>query len=985
MTDLSRLQSAQFSITQRAIAGLLSQHARLITLETAQGSDLPESLVVERFSGREALNELFCFDIDAFSISATIDLKQFIGEEITLRLLQADGSRRAWHGYCTEASWLGADGGIARYRLRLEPFLAFLRLRRDSFIFQDKNARDIIAELLADYPQANFQFDITQPLATRPVCTQYRESDLDFLTRLLASEGLNWRFSHAQDEASAPASTAHARHQLLIFDAQARPPELAGGSTLRFHGVRATDRDDAINQFAARRRIQSNAVTLAGWDPAQLAAPAAEQSSALDAGELPALPLYDGSGERAYADTAAAMQHGNLVLQALECSNKLFSGTGTIRRLAAGHAFILSGHGHYGDGDNAFTALWVEHEGANNLNAGIAALPSTSAPANPLERGTYRNRFGCARQGVPIVPDATACQKAPTAWGAQTALVVGLENAPLTTDRDHRVKVQFAWQRGLVPNAGGLPDSGSQADAAGNAPGNHTSGTWVRVAEALAGPNWGTHFTPRIGTEVLVDFIDGDMDRPVIVAQLYNGQDLPPFAAGIDSGVNHAGVLSGLHSHSLDGAGAGYNQWLLDDSNGQLRMRLASSSAASQLNLGYLVAQSPSSAQRGSYRGTGFELRSDAWVVLRAGEGMLLSSTIRPALGCSVTSTQLDATPAVAQLDAAKNTTAKLCEAAAHQNAPASNGANKAQADFIATIDPQQAGKFNGPVHGQPAYKTKPGSKEADETQPVEKFAKPVVLLDSAASITAASAASTLLFAGQHLHWTSQADIHWAAEKTFSAVAGQTASLFTHAGGITAIAANGPLSLQAHTDQLEILADQEVTVLSASDKIEIKANRKITLQAGQSSVTLEDGNITFACPGNFTVKGGQHAFGGAGSKPAELPDLPDGQVAVVPSSPVSLLSPTPECYSQRLVVWNPVTGESMSTAYSLMQDGLMVDRGRTAGGGFSTRQVQKQEANLEALVGPSGTWTVEYHSGDDAPPLAYDDNHDTHNSELPAQ
>jgi type VI secretion system secreted protein VgrG len=980
MTDFSRLQS---TVTQRAVPGLLSQHARLITLETAQGSDLPESLVVERFSGREAVNELFCFDIDAFSISATIDLKQFIGEEITLRLLQVDGNRRAWHGYCTEASWLGADGGIARYRLRLEPFLAFLRLRRDSFIFQDKNALDIIAELLADYPQANFQYDITQTLARRPVCTQYRESDLDFLTRLLASEGLNWRFTHAQDEAGAPASHAHARHQLLIFDAQARPPELAGGSMLRFHGVRATDSDDAVNQFAARRRIQSNAVTLASWDPAQLGAPAAEQSSTLDAGELPMLQLYDGSGERAYADASAAAQHGNLILQALERDNKLFTGAGTVRRLAAGHAFNLNGHGHYGDGDNAFIALWVEHEGANNLNAGIAALPSSLAPINTLERGTYRNRFGCVRQTVPIVPDATAKQKAPTARGAQTALVVGLENAPLTTDRDHRVKVQFSWQRGLAPNPGGLLDTGSQADAAGNAPGNHTSGTWVRVAEALAGPNWGTHFTPRIGTEVLVDFIEGDIDRPVIVAQLYNGQDLPPYAAGVDSGVNHAGVLSGLHSCNLDGAD--YNQWVLDDSNGQLRMRLASSSAASQLNLGYLVVQSPSSAQRGSYRGTGFELRSDAWVVLRAGEGLLLSSTIRPALGSSVTSTQMDAAQAIMQLSRAKDMSTRLSDAAAHQNTPASNGANQAQADFIATIDSQQAGKYNGPVHGQPAYKTKPGSKEADETQPVEKFANPVVLLDSAASITATSAASTLLFAGQHLHWSSQADIHWAAEKTLAAVAGQTASLFTHSGGITAIAGNGPLSLQAHTDQLEILADLDITVLSASDKIEIKANRKITLQAGQSSVTLEGGNITFACPGNFTVKGGQHAFGGAGSKAAELPDLPAGQVPLVPSSPVSLLSPEPESYSQRLVVWNPVTGESMSTAYSLMQEGLMIDRGRTAGGGFSTRQMQKQEANLEALIGPSGSWAVEYHSGDDALPLAYDDNQDIHNSELPAQ
>jgi type VI secretion system secreted protein VgrG len=166
-----------------------------------------------------------------------------------------------------------------------------------------------------------------------------------------------------------------------------------------------------------------------------------------------------------------------------------------------------------------------------------------------------------------------------------------------------------------------LTETGATASTAtdpanpGNAPNNASSGTWVRVAEALAGPNWGTQFTPRIGTEVLVDFIDGDMDQPLVVAQLYNGVDTPPFAAGADSGVNHGGTLSGWHSHNLTGSegagggagGGGYNQWVLDDTTSQLRMRLASSSAASQLSTGYLIGQSPASAQRGSYRGSGFE------------------------------------------------------------------------------------------------------------------------------------------------------------------------------------------------------------------------------------------------------------------------------------------------------------------------------------------------------------------------------------------
>ena len=125
---------------------------------------------------------------------------------------------------------------------------------------------------------------------------------------------------------------------------------------------------------------------------------------------------------------------------------------------------------------------------------------------------------------------------------------------------------------------GGLTDTGNLVDTTGNAPGNDASGTWVRVAEALSGPNWGTQFTPRIGGEVLVDFTEGDPDRPVIVAQLYNGADSPPWSAGVDAGTNHAGVLSGWHSTGFDGVG--FNQWQVDDSTAQLRKRVARRSKA---------------------------------------------------------------------------------------------------------------------------------------------------------------------------------------------------------------------------------------------------------------------------------------------------------------------------------------------------------------------------------------------------------------------
>lgn len=872
--DLTSLQSLP---ALSALFGTgLAQADRLVTLASAQDGTLPESLMAERLHGREGVNELYAFDVDALSTSTDLDLDQFIGHELTVTLLQPDGSRRAWHGLCTAASWLGADGGVARYRLRLEPALALLRLRRDSHIFQDKDVRAIVTELLADYPQVRFAFDVTQTLAPRPVCTQYRESDLEFFTRLLASEGLSWRFEH--DPPDAAASDGQARHQMVVFDSQARAPDTPGGMALRFHGVRAADTDDAIDRFSARRQVQANAVAIASWDPAQLLAPSFEQRTSLDAGELPALALYDGGGERVASGPAwggAPDAHGALMLRALELDNKLFDGAGAVRRLAAGHAFQLTQHERYPDGANAFTVLWVEHEARNNFT------PQIKAAAGGIENGTYRNRFACVRADVAIVPRATAAPAPVTAPGPQTALIVGLPDAVATTNRDHQVRIQFAWQRGTAPNAGGLAHD---TDAIGNAPGDDRSGTWVRMAEGVAGPNWGSQFTPRIGTEVLVDFIDGDADRPVVVAQLYTGSDMPPFAAGVDSGANHGGTLSGIHSHAFDGAG--YNQWQVDDTPGQVRLRLATSTAASQLNLGYLVQQAPGSAQRGAYRGSGFELRTDAWAVVRGGDGVLLTTSART----NATSTQMDAAEALASLRASQDLAKTLGDAATRQQALTSKDAPPAHADMIALLDPQAKGKHDAALNGQAAYKPKDGARDLDTSTPVEKFGAPLVVMDAPAAVNWATPASTVLFAGKQLQWTAQGDLHLASGATVSAVAAQAATFYSHAGGIQAFAANGPVSLQAHTDQLEILADKSVTVISVNDAIEVKANTRIVLQAGQSSVTLDGADITFACPGEFTVKGVQHLFDGGAQAAASLAPLPD-QLQQVPAPFVSNVGP----------------------------------------------------------------------------------------------
>jgi type VI secretion system secreted protein VgrG len=456
----------------------------------------------------------------------------------------------------------------------------------------------------------------------------------------------------------------------------------------------------------------------------------------------------------------------------------------------------------------------------------------------------------------------------PTAPGCQAAIVVGVPGSALTSHRDHQVRVQFPWQRGAAPLPGGLTDTASAGNPQGHAPGNDQSGTWVRVTETSAGANHGHSFLPRVGNEVLIEYDHGDIDQPVIVGQLYNGQNTPPFAAGENSTANHPGTLSGMQTQTLDGQPS--NQWVLDDASGQLRHAVSSSVANSALNLGYLIDQQ--GHVRGAYRGEGFELITGGWAVVRGGEGLLLSST-QKAQGAS---TQMDAAGAVSQLNAAAQTAQHL-DSAATQAKAGGLGANPAQTALQQAIDPSKEGHYSGDVNGQAS--TKPGGDQRSGGDPVERFAQPVIVMEAPQSIALTSSQSATAFAGQHLHATSQRDMHLAAGATVAAAAGDAVSLYTADGGMNVIANHGPVSLEAHTDAMQILADKTVTITSTADRIDILAKDKIVLQAGQSSVTLEGENITFACPGNFTVKSGTHQWVEPLSAPPQLPPLPDGKLA----------------------------------------------------------------------------------------------------------
>ncbi|MFZ5521929.1 MAG: type VI secretion system Vgr family protein [Pseudomonadota bacterium] len=936
-------------------AGGFDACRRALRLHTAWPTS---ALLPERATLQEAVNDLFDLDLQLLSPRPDLDVSRLLGSEATLELQLADGRLRPVHGVVMEAGALGSDGGFARYRLRLQPWLALLGHRRDSFLFQNVTALEAVESVLRDYPQANWRVMVTEPLRRREICTQFDETDLNFVLRLLAEEGLSFHFEHERgaDGAGAHGGEPRSRHILVITDRAANRPHLG---SLRFHRLDATETTDGLTHWQAGLRLTSSATALGAWDPQQLTGIAAQDASARALGARPLLERYDGAGEGRYADAAHAQRAALLALQAEELTAHTAHGAGSSRVLTAGARFTLAQH-HHDDGD--YTVLAVQHEAANNLGAEMARL----LDAPDLEGGAYRNRFTAVPADVAIVPPHAGRPWRPTAHAHWPAIVVGVQGEVLTTDRDHRIKVQFPWQRGQRPVTGGLAhdvmgtgdegrarqhassadktraalgeSSGERGNAPfnessedhGNAPLNASSGTWLRVAVPQAGPDWGAVLPPRIGSEVLVGFIEGDIDRPIVLQALHNELDAPPFPAGVDGAANHPGVIGGWHTAWLDGAGC--NQWLLDDATGQLRMRLHCSHALSELAVGHLIQQPAqavnTSAWRGAWRGAGFELITQGWATLRAAGGMLVSSCERPGRSShgSAESTQMDAAQAVSQLHGAQQLAQALSEAAQAQGAQPLAAHAQSIPELIRGVDPQQDGRLDAPLNGQDAHKgvrpgvggvagadggveasvssdgspAAPGPSHPSDTPaagPVERPAAPTLMLEAAHSSLLATEATLASFTGGDFALVSQGDAHAAAAHTASTVVGGTASHYTHAGGMKLIAAAGPVSLRAHTGELDVQAEQALTLTSVHDEIHASAQGRIVLTAGSSRIVLDGANITFTCPGTFTVKAAAHAFEGGGGGPAMLPVLPDTRAKL---------------YHERVRAIDPATGEAIA-------------------------------------------------------------------------
>ncbi|RJG00511.1 type VI secretion system Vgr family protein [Noviherbaspirillum sedimenti] len=514
----------------RALLAGHTQDTRLLRLTTSPGAD---ALLVERIAGREGLSQGFRFDITTLSTDAALDGKRLLGQPALLEILtqHSRSELRPIHGHITAFEPLSSEAGLTRYRLNIEPWTAFLRHRFDSFVWQDKSTLDIVAEIFADYqgqgrlaPEWRLALSDASRYAPREVCTQFEESDWAFVERLLAEEGLFYWFEHVGDAGSA----ALGNHRLVIADSNAafgpnvQPP-------IRFHRAAAVEQSDTITGWQTARRVVTNTVRVASWNERQVSVIGHQQGGSHAGGDVPELLASDHAGLRHFDSGDAAERSARLHLEALEARNHTCHGEGTVRTLAPGSTFVLTEHPVHdrerlqeGDAEVCFAVIAVQHFGRNNLgsdaNTLIDSVFGNSAQASSLgglngqaSRGAedaeplYRNRFTALRADIPWRPLTVDARGAllhpkPTVTGIHTAIVVGTPGQDLTTERNHRIKVQLHWQRGAQSHSRRSHPQGDN-----NTPAQESAYVWVRVMEPAAGPNWGSSFTPRIGQEVIFE------------------------------------------------------------------------------------------------------------------------------------------------------------------------------------------------------------------------------------------------------------------------------------------------------------------------------------------------------------------------------------------------------------------------------------------------------------------------------------------------
>src|SRR5580658_502452 len=492
----------------------IAHTGRLLNIDWSAG---PDSLIMTRFSGTEQISVPFSFRLDVVSAEEAITPEQILGTDIGWSVGDPDGNRRPFSGVVARLGEGASFGrGYRNYYLDIVPSFWLLTHTANCQIFQNQTVPDIIQAVLSRHPDLDFDLSgLSGQYQPRDYCVQYRESDFAFVSRLMEDEGIFYFFQHSTDT-----------HVMVLGDSSSAWFD-APGTTVSY-GVQQ-DVEASVSRWQRRSRFRGGRWTQRDYN---FQTPGNSLNTTV-ATHLPPAPFqeyeyYDYPG--GYMDSGTGEARSLLRIQAEEAAYQEIEADSNVARFASGGRFDMDDYAYASDSDGSgWAVLALSHHASDYSH--VTAEGTGQSPS-------YSNGFVCIGENVPYRPPRVTPR--PVIMGLQVGTVVGPQGEEISTDAYGRIKVDFPWSR------------------------DGKSSCWMRVAQLFAGPQWGSQFVPRIGMEVVVSFLEGDPDRPLVIGCVYNARNMPPYALPANK------TQSGIKTHSSIGGGSdNYNELRFEDLKGQ--------------------------------------------------------------------------------------------------------------------------------------------------------------------------------------------------------------------------------------------------------------------------------------------------------------------------------------------------------------------------------------------------------------------------------
>ncbi|ATE74972.1 type VI secretion system Vgr family protein [Pseudomonas frederiksbergensis] len=494
---------------------LFKQLSRLAKITSPLG---PDVLLLKDMGGDEELGRLFSYELQLHSLDNAIDLNQLLGKPMCLSLQLDGGGERHFHGIVARCSQNVDQGQFASYQATLRPWLWLLTRTSDCRIFQNLTIPQIIKQVFRDLGFSDFEDALSRPYREWEYCVQYRETSFDFVSRLIEQEGIYYFFRHEQG-----------RHVLVLADAYGAHANVPGYASVPYYPKNEQQRErDHIYDWHLAQQVQPGSLELNDYDFQRPSARIDVRSAMPRPHTAGDYPLYDYPGT--YVQSADGEHYARTRIEALQTLHEQVELAGNARGLGSGHLFSLTGFSRQ-DQNREYLIVGTRYYISQESGETGGGAPSAQ----------FESSLTCidAQQSYRPLPNTHR----PIVKGPQTALVVGPKGEEIWTDQFGRVKVHFYWDR--------------------HDQSNENSSCWIRVSQSWAGKNWGSMQIPRIGQEVIVSFLEGDPDRPIITGRVYNAEQTVPYDLPENA------TQSGMKSRSSKGGSpANFNEIRMEDKKG---------------------------------------------------------------------------------------------------------------------------------------------------------------------------------------------------------------------------------------------------------------------------------------------------------------------------------------------------------------------------------------------------------------------------------